>query len=213
MSIPALGLPTNRLCSSQQSSIEESFSEDELSTGDQSLDGDESFSGDDLSTTDQSFSGDLLSTRLDAVSTLSARKLFENMVGDIDEPTFPFGIAKVHHDGTEMTEFHSILTQDVYNRLRSQAKQSGFSVASLCHVACALVLARTTGQERVVFGTPFREVLAEKVADPQHVMRRSTNVLPFRCDVGSQSVQECVRLVHTRLAKLLEHEHVSLPPA
>ncbi|KAF9981875.1 hypothetical protein BGZ65_003475, partial [Modicella reniformis] len=136
-------------------------------------------------------------------------RFFKDMLGDIDEPTFPFGYSEVHRSGTEITESHQIVPQALNDRLRFQAKQMGVSLASLCHVAWAQVIARTSGQESVVFGTVlFGGVHDNHGAD--HAMGLSINTLPFRCDIGSQSVLECVRQTHTRLAVLLEHEHASL---
>ncbi|KAK3817438.1 MAG: Non-ribosomal peptide synthetase module [Benniella sp.] len=137
------------------------------------------------------------------------RPFFEEMLGDIDEPTFPYGMVEVQNNGANITESHSILSQELNSRLRFQAKQMGVSLASLCHVAWSLVLARTSGQERVVFGT----VLFGGAQNDQEVgptMGIFINTLPFRCDINSQSVQECVHLAHIRLAALLEHEHASL---
>ncbi|KAG0220637.1 hypothetical protein BGX31_010763, partial [Mortierella sp. GBA43] len=139
-------------------------------------------------------------------------KFFKEMLSDIEESTFPFGVAEISHNGAEVTESHSIVPEDLNNRLRSQAKRMGISMASLCHVAWAQVLARTTGQERVVFGTVlFGGVQNEQGAE--HAMGLFINTLPFRCDIGSRDVQECVRQTHKRLAELLEHEHASLPLA
>ncbi|KAK3806970.1 MAG: Non-ribosomal peptide synthetase module [Benniella sp.] len=134
---------------------------------------------------------------------------FQDMLGDIDEPTFPYGMVEVQNNGADIAESHSILSQELNTRLRLQAKLIGVSLASLCHVAWSLVLARTSGQERVVFGT----VLFGGAQNDQEVgptMGIFINTLPFRCDINSQSVRECVHLAHIRLAALLEHEHASL---
>ncbi|KAG0207382.1 hypothetical protein BGX31_002567, partial [Mortierella sp. GBA43] len=128
-------------------------------------------------------------------------KFFKEMLGDIDEPKFPFGISEINHNGADITESHSILPQDLNNRLRSQAKEMG--------VTWAQVLARTSGQEHVIFGT----VLLGADQGSDHAMGLSINTLPFRCDVDSKTVRECVRLAHIRLASLLEHKYASLPLA
>ena len=133
---------------------------------------------------------------------------FQDMLGDIDEPTFPYGMVEVQNNGADVAESHSILSQKLNSRLRFQAKQMGVSLASLCHVAWSLVLARTSGQERVVFGT----VLFGGPHNDQEVgptMGIFINTLPFRCDINSQSVRECVHLTHIQLATLLEHENAS----
>lgn len=36
-------------------------------------------------------------------------RFFENMLGDIDEPTFPYGMAETHRNGSEITESQSVL--------------------------------------------------------------------------------------------------------
>ncbi|KAK3807038.1 MAG: Non-ribosomal peptide synthetase module [Benniella sp.] len=133
---------------------------------------------------------------------------FQDMLGDIDEPTFPYGMAEVRYNGAHIAESYSILPRELNNRLRFQAKQMGVSLASLCHVAWSLVLARTSGQERVVFGTVLFGVQSSQEAG--HTMGIYINTLPFRCDVNSESVRECIHRAHIRLAALLEHENASL---
>ncbi|KAF9365763.1 hypothetical protein BGX34_008367, partial [Mortierella sp. NVP85] len=140
------------------------------------------------------------------------RHFFEDMLGDIDEPIFPFGMAEVQNNGAHITESHSMLPQELSNRLRFQAKQMGVTMASLCHVAWSLVLARTSRQERVVFGTVLSGRM-QNVREDDHTMGIHINTLPFRCNINSQSVRECVRQAHTQLAVLLEHGYASLAMA
>jgi hypothetical protein len=136
-------------------------------------------------------------------------RFFKEMLGDIDEPTFPFGLAEVHLNGAGATESHQMLPQELNDRLRDQAKQTGVSLASLCHVAWAQVLARTSGQEQVVFGTVLFGGLQDE-KDVGEVMGLSINTLPFRCGMDRPSVRDCVREAHERLAALMEHGHTSL---
>ncbi|KAG0240651.1 hypothetical protein BGX31_001789 [Mortierella sp. GBA43] len=139
-------------------------------------------------------------------------RFFKEMLGDIVEPTFPFGLAEVHLSGADASESHQMLPKDLNDRLRSQAKQIGVSLASLCHVAWAQVLARTSGQESVVFGTVlFGGMQDEQSTD--NVMGIAINTLPFRCDIDGSSIRKCVHEAHKRLAALMEHEHSSLAKA
>ncbi|KAF9958985.1 hypothetical protein BGZ65_000977 [Modicella reniformis] len=142
----------------------------------------------------------------------SHEQFFKEMLADIEEPAFPFGMSEVDHNGAEIVESHQILPQDLNDRLRLQAKQLGVGLASLCHVALAQVIARASGQDRVVFGTV---VAGGTQADDQdnRVMGFAINTLPFRCDVESDSVRESVKKAHKRLAELLDHEHASLSVA
>ncbi|WP_338925532.1 non-ribosomal peptide synthase/polyketide synthase [Mycetohabitans endofungorum] len=135
-------------------------------------------------------------------------RFFTEMLADVDEPTLPFGLTDVHRDGTQVTESHRMLPQGLNDRLRTQAKQLGVSLASLCHLAWAQVLARVTGQQQVVFGTVlFGRMQAGDGADS--AMGLFINTLPLRVDLNN-SVQDGVRHTHARLATLLEHEHASL---
>ncbi|KAF9305436.1 hypothetical protein BG003_001368, partial [Podila horticola] len=136
-------------------------------------------------------------------------EFFKEMLREIDTPSLPFGITDVHGDGTQITESGRILPQDLNSRLRSLAKTLGVSVASLCHVAWALVISRTSGQQRVVFGTVlFGRMQAGTSSN--RAMGLFINTLPIRVDLDRDSVEESVRATHSRLAALLEHEHASL---
>jgi hypothetical protein len=80
-------------------------------------------------------------------------RFFGEMLGEINEPTLPFGLADVHQGGGEIRESRRMLPQALNDRLRAQARRIGVSLASLCHAAWGQVLACSSGQERVVFGT------------------------------------------------------------
>ncbi|MCG1043369.1 amino acid adenylation domain-containing protein [Mycetohabitans sp. B8] len=142
------------------------------------------------------------------VSQAEHERFFTGMLADIDEPTLPFGLAQVHHDGTQMVEAHRRLPPALNDWLRVHARRLGVSLASLCHLAWAQVLARASGQPRVVFGTVLLgRMQAGSGADS--TMGLFINTLPLRVDLDG-SVQACVRDTHARLAALLEHEHASL---
>ncbi|KAF9978020.1 hypothetical protein BGZ75_010167, partial [Mortierella antarctica] len=134
---------------------------------------------------------------------------FSEMLGDIEEPTLPFGLTEVHSNGDEVKEAHMTVPQDLNDRLRVQAKRLGVTLAAVCHTAWAQVLARTSGQDHVVFGTLLVGGLQGEQGD-QPGMGISINTLPFRCDMDDRSVQECVSQIHSRLAALVEHESASL---
>ncbi|KAG0197850.1 hypothetical protein BGX28_008649 [Mortierella sp. GBA30] len=134
---------------------------------------------------------------------------FRGMLADLGEPTLPFGLTKVEDGGTDIMESHQILSQDLNDRLRLQAKQLRVSLATLCHVAWAQVLARTSGQRQVVFGTLlFGRLQAGDGSG--HALGLSMSTLPFRCDVDERTVLKCVMDTQLHLTALLEHEHASL---
>ncbi|MCA6221494.1 non-ribosomal peptide synthetase, partial [Photorhabdus antumapuensis] len=134
---------------------------------------------------------------------------FTEMLAEVDEPTLPFGLAEVRDDGSQMSQSHRMLTTILNNRLRSQARRLGVSLAALCHLAWAQVLSQTSGQEKVVFGTVlFGRMQAGEGAG--NGMGLFINTLPLRLDIDDTSVQQSVQVAHARLAELLEHEHAPL---
>ncbi|KPA93727.1 condensation domain-containing protein, partial [Pseudomonas asplenii] len=78
---------------------------------------------------------------------------FRDMLGDIEEPTLPFGLQDVQGDGRGIEEVQRGVDADLSRRLRLQARQLGVSAASLYHLAWARVLGVVSGRDDVVFGT------------------------------------------------------------
>jgi hypothetical protein len=135
-------------------------------------------------------------------------KYFKEMLMDIDTPSLPFGLKDVHGQGDNVTTTYQSLPQELNDRLRRQAKQLGVSVASLCHLAWAQVISRTSGENRVVFGTVlFGRMNSGQGSDS--AMGLFINSLPLRVDLTG-TVRKSVLQTHERLASLLEHEHASL---
>ncbi|MEE4150887.1 amino acid adenylation domain-containing protein [Pseudomonas viridiflava] len=134
---------------------------------------------------------------------------FREMLGDVDEPTLPFGLHDVRGDGHGIEEAHQSLHVELSRRLRNQARLQGVSAASLHHLAWAQVLGRLCGRSDVVFGT----VLIGRMRGGEGVRRALgmfINTLPLRVDVGEQDVRTGVKATHARLTALLGHEHASL---
>ncbi|WP_455710256.1 non-ribosomal peptide synthase/polyketide synthase [Photorhabdus luminescens] len=143
------------------------------------------------------------------VSQEEHTRFFTDMLVEVDEPTLPFGLTEVYRDGSQVTESHRMLSAELNNRLRHQARHLGVSLAALCHLAWAQVLSCASGQEHVVFGTVlFGRMAAGDGADSG--MGLFINTLPLRLDIDGTPVRDSVQAAHTRLAGLLEHEHASL---
>ncbi|KAG0006016.1 hypothetical protein BGZ79_010664 [Entomortierella chlamydospora] len=134
---------------------------------------------------------------------------FTKMLDGIDSPVLPYGLSNAYLNSADISESHRVLSQDLNNRLRSHSKKMGVSLASLCHLAWAQLISRTSGKEQVVFGTVlFGRMQGGSGAD--QAMGLFINTLPICIDVGGNSVEESVRQTQSSLAALLEHEHASL---
>ncbi|MGB5136197.1 MAG: amino acid adenylation domain-containing protein, partial [Prochlorococcaceae cyanobacterium] len=132
---------------------------------------------------------------------------FRGMLADVEEPSIPFGLQDVHLDGARVVKARRQLNAALTRRLRSHVRRLGVSLASLCHLAWALVVARSSGQDKAVFGT----VLFGRLQVGGDLgMGLYINTLPFRLDRDDTTVREAICLTHQRLAELLRHEHASL---
>jgi arthrofactin-type cyclic lipopeptide synthetase B len=146
------------------------------------------------------------------VSEAEHEAYFREQLGDVDEPTLPFGLHDVQGDGRDLEEHQLMLADELVLRLRRQARQMGVSVASLFHLAWGRVLASATGKDRVVFGTVLLGRL-QGGSGADRGMGMFINTLPLRVDLASIGAREGLRATHARLAALLGHEHASLAQA
>ncbi|MFS2053633.1 amino acid adenylation domain-containing protein, partial [Variovorax sp. CT11-76] len=154
------------------------------------------------------FRGYVAQARL-GVSRAEHEAFFGAMLGDVDEPTAPFGLLDVQGDGTRVREARARLDAGLSRRLRAEAQRHGVSAATLFHLAWALVLAKATGKDDVVFGTVlFGRMQGGEGA--QRALGLFINTLPLRLKLGARGVRESVRGAHEALSALLHHEHANL---
>src|SRR6266508_6796506 len=147
--------------------------------------------------------------RRDLTSWRRSTSFFREMLGEASEPTLPFGLSDVHQDGGAIDESRRTLPQELNDRLRKQARRLGVSLASLCHLAWGQVMARSSGSERVVFGTVlFGRVQTGAAAD--QAVGLFINTLPFQINLDGAATEVAALQTHARLADLIMHEHTSL---
>jgi amino acid adenylation domain-containing protein len=135
---------------------------------------------------------------------------FRRLLGDVDEPTAPFGLLDIQADG-ETGEGELRLEAQLGRRIREQARALGVTPASLFHVGWAAVLGHVCGKSDVVFGTVLMGRM--RGADSGRVVGMFINTLPVRVALDKTGAAESVAETHRMLAELLAHEHASLAVA
>ncbi|WP_460357690.1 MULTISPECIES: non-ribosomal peptide synthase/polyketide synthase [unclassified Pseudomonas] len=144
---------------------------------------------------------------LSGLSDQQHEEFFREMLGDVDEPTLPYG----QNPAPEGLATQAQLSLDIAlsRDLRSQARRLGVSAASLMHLAWAQVLGQLSGRDDVVFGT----VLLGRLQGGEGAERALgvfINTLPLRIDLRAHSVKGAALATHQRLSQLLQHEHAQL---
>ncbi|SMC30000.1 AMP-binding enzyme, partial [Andreprevotia lacus DSM 23236] len=134
---------------------------------------------------------------------------FKQLLGDINEPTAPFGLLDVQGDGRDIHEASQLLPAELAASIRNATRTLGISAASLMHLAWAMVLAKVSGRSDVVFGTVlFGRMKGGAQAD--RVLGMSINTLPIRLSINETGAETGLKDAHRVLAQLLRHEHAPL---
>ncbi|MBX8510359.1 amino acid adenylation domain-containing protein [Pseudomonas cichorii] len=134
---------------------------------------------------------------------------FRQRLADVDSPTAPFDVLEVEGD----LENHILtLDEDFTRQLRTQARNLGVLPATILHAAWAMVLARCTARDDVVFGTVLSGRL-QGGSGAQSAVGMFINTLPVRVQLAGRNVQELISATHQDLSELLGHEQAALTTA
>ncbi|MFF1918948.1 condensation domain-containing protein, partial [Streptomyces sp. NPDC058239] len=74
-------------------------------------------------------------------------RYFADLLGDVDEPSAPFGLVDVRGVGADVSRVVADLGSDLSGRVREAARRTGASPATVMHVAWARVLAAVSGRD------------------------------------------------------------------
>ncbi|AKN95237.1 carboxylate--amine ligase [Xanthomonas oryzae pv. oryzicola] len=133
---------------------------------------------------------------------------FRQCLGDIDTPTLAFDTEDPSSHLQPLQQFDVLLDPMLASRLRRQARDLHLSVASLHHLAWAMVLGSGVARDDVVFGSVL---LGRMQGGPaaDRALGLFINSLPFRVRLDAPAAA-ATRRTHEALTALMAHEHASL---
>lgn len=148
--------------------------------------------------------------RMRTVSQEEHERYFRQQLGDIDEPTAPFGLLNVQGDGGQVGEAVLPVTAELAQRIRNSARRHSVTPASVFHLAWALVIGQCSGRDDVVFGTVLSGRLQGGSSGADKAVGMFINTLPIRVSLRGRTVRDMVGETHRNLNELLMHEQASL---
>ncbi|MER7795698.1 condensation domain-containing protein, partial [Streptomyces sp. NPDC097640] len=152
---------------------------------------------------------DFVAHTLHQTATSDAEAHFRAALGDVTEPTTPFGLTDVRGDGHRYPQLRRALPPGLTRDLRAQARRLGTSPACLFHAAWACVLAAASGRDDVVFGTVMSGRL-QGVPGVERMLGNFINTLPLRVRLAGRTVRELIEEVDTGLTELIAREQTPL---
>ena len=137
---------------------------------------------------------------------------FKAQLCDFDEPAAPFGLLDLPVVESRIERASAALDTTLSQHIRAAARLAGVTPAVLFHAAWALVLAKCSAREDVVFGTVLSgRAQGGNAAD--RILGMFVNTLPIRIRLAGHSVKDVVAQTYLRLQELLEHEQTPLTVA
>ncbi|MFJ2479047.1 amino acid adenylation domain-containing protein [Pseudomonas sp. NPDC087598] len=138
-----------------------------------------------------------------------AQPFFRQMLGDFVAPPALFNLTDIRGDGSHVVETRVPVAPQVSTRLRKIARDMQVTPPTLFHSAWAMVMAKATGHDDVVFGSVVSGRLQGTVG-AESTLGLFINTLPVRIRVNDLNATQLVMQTHQSLLDLLLHEHASL---
>jgi amino acid adenylation domain-containing protein len=133
---------------------------------------------------------------------------YRKMLESVDQPTAPFGLLRLEPTA-ELHDGQRVLEPVLAARLRGAARAAGVTAAAVFHLAWALVLARCSARDDVVFGS----VVSGRLLESEGVDRAVgvfINTLAVRIDLRGANAKQALAQTQQRLIDLVHHEQAAL---
>ncbi|MCX2765106.1 condensation domain-containing protein, partial [Aquimarina muelleri] len=151
---------------------------------------------------------DFIGHTLHSQSINDSESYFRGLFGNIDEPTYPFGLSNVLGDGSNIKESSIFLPEKLSKELRNVCVRLGMSPAVLFHAAYGIVIGKCSNREHAIFGSLFSGRLQGSLGAADS-LGLFINTLPLILDLN-QDIGKYLDQVNIRLKELLSHEQTPL---
>ncbi|MCX4750084.1 amino acid adenylation domain-containing protein [Kitasatospora sp. NBC_01287] len=152
---------------------------------------------------------DFVAHTLHQTASADGEAYFRAALGDVTEPTTPFGLTNVRGDGHQYPQLRRAMPVELTRDLRAQAMRLRTSPACLFHVAWACVVAAASGRDDVVLGTVLSGRL-QGVPGVERMLGNFINTLPLRVRLAGRTVRELISEVDAGLQELIAREQSPL---
>ena len=144
----------------------------------------------------------VLASYAEGVTLEEQEAFFRRLLGDLSEPTAPFGLLDMREGDDSIEEARLDVDAVLGSQIRASARRAGVDPATLFHLAWAQVIAKVSGREDVVFGTV-------RMGREQNQREQAVHTLPVRIPINQESVEASVRRMHNLLTELSFYEYAS----
>ncbi|WP_339065083.1 non-ribosomal peptide synthase/polyketide synthase [Teredinibacter turnerae] len=140
---------------------------------------------------------------------LATEEFFASYLGDVEEPSYPFGLKDVQSQALNIIEAKASISPGLARIIRMQARRAEVSPATIFHCAWAMVISLCCGRDDIVFGTVLSGRMSN-IPGADTMLGMFINTLPVRAKTNGESALGFVQGMHRHLQSLIPYEHTSL---
>ncbi|WP_143569897.1 non-ribosomal peptide synthetase, partial [Tenacibaculum agarivorans] len=135
---------------------------------------------------------------------------FKELLGAIEEPTYPFDLSNVQGNGSAVKESRVILSDEFSKEIRKISTELSISPAVIFHAAYGILIAKCSnaGSDYAIFGSLFSGRL-QGASGASDSLGLFINTLPFLTTLEG-SITEYIHEVSNTLRELLPYEQTPL---
>ena len=141
-----------------------------------------------------------------------AQQYFSQQLGHIEHATLPYQLANVQGGAGDIAHYKFKLCNELAATIRTICKHHQSSSASFFHSAWALVIARASAKNEVVFGTVMSGRL-QNIADADAMLGLFINTLPIKLNLAKLNASQLLAYTRENLQGLIPYEQSSLAMA